>query len=57
MNFVKEEPLNIIIPNTKCSPQNCGCSTCSSTASKKTSSTNGSSTSQSKNGFCGTTKS
>lgn len=57
MTFFKETFSNIIIPKANCSPKDCGCSGCSSQASKTTSSSSGESTSQSKNGFCGTTKS
>ena len=48
---------SIIVPTGSCSPQDCGCSGCSSNASKSARSTSGASMSQSKNGFCGTTKS
>ena len=57
MIFIKESSSNIIIPKASCSPSDCGCSGCSSNASKSTSSSSGASTSQSKNGFCGSTKS
>lgn len=57
MTFIKGSSSNIIIPMGSCSPQDCGCSGCSSNASKSASSSSGASTSQSKNGFCGTTKS
>lgn len=56
MIFLKDNSCNIIIPKSSCSPQDCGCSGCSSNASKKASSSSGQSVSQSKNGFCGTTK-
>lgn len=57
MIFIKESSSNIIVPTASCSSQDCGCSGCSSNASKSASSSSGASTSQSKNGFCGTTKS
>lgn len=57
MIFIKDSSSNIIVPKSSCSPQDCGCSGCSTKASKTASSSSGNSTSQSKNGFCGTTKS
>ena len=56
MNFIKDSSSNTIVPKSNCSPQDCGCSGCSTKASKSTSTTAGASVSQSKNGFCGTTK-
>lgn len=57
MNFVKESSTNIIIPRSSCSDKDCGCSGCSTDTSKRSSRSSGASVSQSKNGFCGTTKS
>ena len=57
MIFIKEGSSNIIVPTANCSPKDCGCSGCSTKASKSANATSGQSVSQSKNGFCGTTKS
>ena len=57
MIFIKEGSSNIIVPKASCSSNDCGCSGCSTNASKSAKSSSGASTSQSKNGFCGTTKS
>lgn len=57
MIFIKDSSSNIIVPKGSCTSRDCGCSGCSTKASKAASSSSGNSTSQSKNGFCGTTKS
>lgn len=57
MIFLKDISSNTIIPKGSCSSKDCGCSGCSTSASKKANTTSGESVSQTKNGFCGSTKS